>query len=243
MNDYLEDEFREPFQAWKANPTPAANAQILTTLHPVIEKGVKTHVGDSNPLLISRARKLTLNGLRSYDPARSRLQTHLFNQYQGLKRISRQQTQPIHIPERVQSDSYNLQNYTQELRDELGREPTDNELADRTGFSPRRMSKIRQYQPGMAEGNLEAVAPGFSPGVQSNGKLRDMWIQIVYDDLSAIDQKILEHTLGMHGQPMLSNQDLARRLGRSPGAISQRKARIQQLLDQEDSLSPFGGGP
>jgi hypothetical protein len=51
----------------------------------------------------------------------------------------------------------------------------------------------------------------------------------------------MEHTLGMNGRRALNNTDLARKLGKSPGAISQAKARIQTMLDQGEELSPFGG--
>jgi DNA-directed RNA polymerase specialized sigma subunit len=241
MDSYLEEEFAEPFHAWKANPTPEANAQILKTLHPVIEQGVKAHVGDANPLMMSRARKLALNGLRSYDPARSRLKTHLYTQLQGMKRIARQQGQVIQAPERVQLDAYHLKNHEQELSDSLGRDPSDAELADHTGFSLKRIAHVRQFQPGVSEGTMDAVAPNMGIGMQAPSKSHETWVQMVYEDLPVLDQRILEHTLGLHGRPQMSNQALARKLGRSPGAISQRKARIQQLLDQEEELSPFLG--
>jgi len=236
----LEPEFDEPFKAWKANQTPEGNAAILQSLQPVIEKGVKTHVGETNPILVSRARQLTLQGLRSYDPSRSRLQTHLYNQYQGLKRINRQLTQPVHIPERVQFDNYQLQQYTQELADKLGRDPTDTELANHSGFSRRRIGHIRKAQTGIPEGQMETLTPGFVPGVQTgNDNASQMWQEMVYDELDPLDQRILEHTLGMHDAAKISNKALAKKLGRSPGAISQRKARIQAMLDRESELSPF----
>jgi len=49
----------------------------------------------------------------------------------------------------------------------------------------------------------------------------------------------MEHTLGMHGKRVLSNQDVARKLKLSPGAISQRKARIQSKMDLAEDLKVF----
>jgi hypothetical protein len=57
--------------------------------------------------------------------------------------------------------------------------------------------------------------------------------------MDPINQKIMEHSLGLHGQPRLPNHEIAKLLRLSPGAISQRKARIQQTLDKESELSPF----
>ena len=67
----------------------------------------------------------------------------------------------------------------------------------------------------------------------------DIWLQVIYDDLSPIDKKIFEYALGYNGKSVLSNQQIAAKLGRSPGAISQRKLLIQKMIDQESDLSPF----
>lgn len=241
-SSYLEPEYAEPFNAWKLDPTPEANASMLKTVQPILDKGIQIHVGESNPLLQSQSRQLALQGLRTYQPGRSRLQTHLINQLQGLKRINREQTTPIHVPERILFDRQQLQGYTQELTDELGREPTDEELTGRTGFAPKRLARVRSYNPAVAEGTLDNIDPslaGMAHGLRRTGQ--DAWTQIVYDDLAPLDKQILEHTIGMNGRTPLSNMELAKRLGRSPGAISQRKQRIQQLLDQERELSPFLG--
>jgi hypothetical protein len=66
------------------------------------------------------------------------------------------------------------------------------------------------------------------------------WLDYVYTDQDGMNQKIMEWTLGMHGQPILPNHEIARRRGVSQGAISQRKARIQQIINQTE-LNPFDG--
>jgi DNA-directed RNA polymerase specialized sigma subunit len=236
----LEDEYREPYQAWKSNPTPEASAQMLEAIHPLIERAVRTHVGQPNPLIISRARGMALDALRSYNPLRSRLQSHIFSQLQGLKRVSRQQSQVIQVPEKVLFDQQLLRRHEQELKDTVGRDPSDAELANHTGFSLKRIAHVRGYQPGVSTGRLEGSTPGFNPGT-SNSEARQLWIEMVYHDLSPLDQRIAEHAMGLHSKPVLNNQQIAAKLGRSPGAVSQRKAKIQQQLDQEQELSPFLG--
>lgn len=240
MNDMLEDDLRSPYQAWKAMPTPDTNAAMLTALKPTIEGAIRTHVGEPNPLLTSRARVMTLQGLRSYDPKRGRLQTHLYNHLLGLKRANRQQTQILKVPERVVFDRSQLTAAEDELRNVLGREPTDEEVANNTGFSAKRMARVRSYRPGFAEGHLESFGDGQvfgdvrSPVVAQHSA----WREIVYDELDAYHKKIME--LAFRARP-LANHEIARRMNRSPGAISQAKARIQAMLDEEHDLSPFGG--
>lgn len=240
--DYLEDEYRPAYETWQQNQTPEGNAAFLQAINPVVQKGIQMYGSDS-PLSASRGRLMALDAMRKYDPKRSRLQSHLLNQMQGLRRVTQQQQNVLRVPERILLESQRLRAYQQELSDELGREPSDAELSDRLGVSPQRLAKIRTYQPGMTSGQVEAIDPlsggsaGRLPG--SRNEASDLWVQIVHQDLNPIDQKILEMSLGLNGQPKRSNQEIAKALGRSPGAITQRKVRIQSLLNQEQQLSPF----
>lgn len=237
--DMLEDAFREPYTAWKTAPGPLTNAPMLKALQPTIEGAIRTHVGEPNPLLTSRARLMALEGLGSYDPKRGRLQTHLYNHLQGLKRVNRQQTTILRVPERISLDRYHLENATQELAHTLGRDPTDDELADHTGFSPRRIAKVRSYNPAVAEGTIDEATQGNGPvgGVQDVASARPLHLDIVYDELDAYHKAIMEYSLGLNGRRALSNQEIARKMKRSPGAISQAKARIQKMLDDAEELA------
>lgn len=244
--DMLEDDFREPYTAWKAKPGPDTNAAMLKALHPTIEGAVRTHVGEPNPLIVSRARVMALQGLQGYDPKRGRLQSHMYNHLLGLKRANRQQTTILKVPERVQMDKYHLENSTKELRAVLGREPTDDELADHTGFNPARIAKVRGYKAGLSEGHmsdLEEQGLGFTGGgVKMPGQVpASHWRDIVYDELDDHHKKVMEYAFGLNGRKALPNHVIAAKMNRSPGAISQAKARIQKMLDEEHELSPFGG--
>lgn len=236
MDNYLEPEFAEPYRAWKAGPSPATSRALLGALGPTIEQHVRRNVGETNPIFLGRARRIALDSLAGYDPSRARLSTYLGNQLLGMRRVARQPI--LKVPERVVLDRYNLETAAKDLAGELGREPSDQELADRTGFSLKRISHVRRYRSGASEGMFEAME-GFQPGVAAAPEAHQAWVELVYQDLAPIDQKILEWSIGLHGRKPLSNQEIARKLGRSPGAISQRKKQIQALLDQEQGLSPF----
>jgi len=242
MDLKIEPDLQEPYENWKSNQTMESNAKFLKTLDPIINKAIKTHVGTPNPLTRSRARRMALESLPKYDPSRSRLQTHLYNQLQGLKRYNAQQGHGVKVPERVVLDRHVVDTASQEMRDEFGREPSDAEISDRTGYSQKRLAHVRGYSPAMSQGFFTGVGEatgegGFMPAIEQNDS--DAWMQLVYEDLDPIDQSIMELSLGLNGNRQLSNQEIAVKLNRSPGAISQRKNRIQMLLDQEDEISPF----
>lgn len=239
--DYLEPKYKEAYESWSSDSTPEGNAAMLSAVDPIIQKGVSMYGDGASPLIRSRARKLALQSLGSYDRGRSRLQSHLLNHMQGLRRISRQQHEIIKAPERVLLDSHKLHQHEQELLDKLGRDPSDDELANKAGISLKRIKYVREWQPGLTTGQLSAIDPESSPAIRASQKTRDAWFEVVYDGLSPIDKKIMEWSLGMHGREKLSNQEIANKLSRSPGAISQRKAKIQHIIRQEESLSPFMG--
>jgi DNA-directed RNA polymerase specialized sigma subunit len=151
--------------------------------------------------------------------------------------MSAKEDQILNVPEQVLLDMGGLREAENELRDRLSRDPSDLELADHTGLSRKRIGYLRLMKPSFAEGKLMEVdeeGSGMSdPSVRqiSNNEGLRAWHEFVYHDLDPIDQQIMEHTLGLHNKRVLSNQEVAKKLKLSPGAISQRKARIQSKLD------------
>lgn len=242
--DYLEPSYKPVYGAWKSNPTPQTTGELLRAVKPEINKGVLAHVGsNASPLLKSRARLLTLDAIKRYDPTKAKLGTHIVNHLQGLKRIARSETSILRVPERVGIEQNRVRLAKQELTDSLGREPSLDELSDATGLSLRRLNYIRKFKPPVAEGSLLGLqgdegSEDFSPGVVKPGQ-KNPWVDLVYADVDPVNKKIMEWTLGLHGEPTLSNQEIARRLRVTPAAISQRKAKIQMLLEEGNTRSPF----
>lgn len=236
----LEPEFQEPYDAWKAQPSPTTNSRMVAAIEPIVQKGMQTY-GAKGPLGYSRARLMAFDALQKYDPQRSPLQSHILSHLQGLRRATTQQQNFVRIPDRIAIENFKLSEEQQRLSDELGRPPTDVELADSMRVPLKRLAQIRRGHAGYASSQVQDVETQDSPGSRVPGRSRaaELWTQIVYDDLGPIDQKILEHSLGLNGQPRLANHEIAKKLGRTPGAITQRKIRIQQLLDREQELSPF----
>jgi DNA-directed RNA polymerase specialized sigma subunit len=234
----LEPKFQQPFNTWQQDPNPDNASALLTAVKPAIDRGIRAHVGTKiSPATRSHARRLALGAIRSYDPHQAQLTTHIVNNLQGLKRAVRQQSHVMAVPERVELDRRRVASARAELEDRLGIEPSPQQLADYTGLSLRRLRHIQQFRPPIAEGKFTTPteeSQGFTPAVQQDPS--DAWLDLIYEDLAPIDQNILDWTLGLHGRRPASNQEIAKRLRLSPGAVSQRKARIQMLLDQREEV-------
>lgn len=238
----LEPEYADAFNAWKVDPTPATRTQMLTTVNPVIDTAIRSY-GNASPTLRSRAKQMTLTALDTYDPSKGRLKTHLISQLQGLRRHAAREQNIISIPEQVGLDQAWLRTAETELADDLGRDPSDAEIADKTGISRKRMTYIRQFRGAVAESGAMNQSPDgedFSePASRGLGKddEGEAWLDFVYTDLGPTDRVIMDYTLGRNGSPRLALQEIARRLGITPSAASQRAAKIQRMIDERLTAS------
>lgn len=242
--DQLEPDYQEHFDAWKQSDTPQTRNQLLKATQPVIDRAVYSYAGNSpSPYIKSQAKLMALDAFGDYNPAKGNLRTHLLTRLQRLQRTNAQNQQIISIPERVAIDRRNLFEVEERLRDELGRDPSDAEIADYTGLSLKRIGYIRNANTGINTGSImDEEGETFDPGsiIPGNTQVEDAWREMIYYDLQPVDQAIMDYTLGLHGAPVLENRQIASRLGISEGAISQRKNKIQALLDERFNISPFG---
>lgn len=230
------------YQTWRTDPSQPNTARLLKAMDPTISRAARANAGTVNPLLYGRARAMALQAVKSYDPGRgAKLQSHIFNAMQGLKRYSGQVAAGARVPERVVLDRNAMKAAANDLADELGREPTDDELAERTGFSHKRIRHVRRFASPMAEGVFSTMGEDgepFDPGVMRSNQR--VVLQAVYDDLPALDKKVFEWSLGFNGNPVLQNQMIASKLGRSPGWVSQRKLLIQKQINTAMNYSQDG---
>ncbi|NBT75265.1 MAG: hypothetical protein EBT15_04710 [Betaproteobacteria bacterium] len=240
-------DFDSAYAQWQTTKTPETNTALLGTIQPVIDTAVMSYAGqNASPTIRSRARLMALKALDTYDPKRGNVRTHLLSQLQSLRRLTAQSQNIISIPEQVGLDYSRLNESEAELRDQLGRDPTDDELADHTGLSTRRIQKIRAFNQPVSEGmttrevsDEESYGGDVASNIPGSTRSADAWFNFVYEDLSPVDKLIADMTLGRNGRRKTSTQEIARRLNITPGAVSQRAAKIQAMLDKQYTQSGF----
>lgn len=239
-------EFDTLYTSWSTNKTPETNTKILSAVQPVIDTALQSYGGTAySPTLRSRAKLMALKALQTYDPQKGNVRTHLLSQLQSLRRAAAKEQNIISLPEQVGLDFQNLNTAENELRDQYGRDPTDDELADHTNLSKRRIQKIRSFNQPLAEGTVSRIVDEDSSGgdvastIPGSRKGVDAWLDFVYDDLGPTDKLIMDMVLGRNGRKKASTQDIARRLGITPGAVSQRAAKIQTMIDKRHDFGGF----
>lgn len=226
----------EAYQVWKKQPSPENMGALLDKASPVLDSAIRSY-GGGNQALKSRARKIAIEAFKTYDPNKgAKLSSHLMTQLQPLTRHAREYGQLVKIPERISLDLYRLSQAEQEHMNTYNRPPSDKELADKTGMSMRRLSKVRDYRRGETaesaftesdEGDRSIMYPGVNkPDPQA------IWMEYVHHDSSPLDQQILEWRTGYNGKEVLSNNEIAKRLNLSASAVSQRAAKLAQRLSE-----------
>lgn len=237
----LEPDYQEPYEAWVADPSRANTGQMLRAIDPVLSTAVRAYAGPSarNVTIKSQAKKMAAEALKSYDPARGPLKTHLMSRLQRLRRVASQQRQIIRVPEQVALDQMMSEAAFKELEEKLSRPPSDQELADFTGLSLKRLQYVRGSTRPLAESTITRPGEeggGYDPRVRPIEESHDVWLELVYDDLDATNQYIIERVLGLHGHQRTTPSQVAAQLKISPAAVSHRMAQIQQKIDQRDVL-------
>lgn len=225
------------WKTWNKSQSAVDYDKLFSAARPTIDSAIRSYVGaDADPVVRQRASLLAHDAIKTYNPQKgASLKSHIMIQLRPITRFARKITTPVDIPEKRVADIYKLTSAEQELSERLGRDPTDDELADYTGLTKRRLSVIRKSRlmelrpPVGEEGQeMDVAATSVNP--------EDVWIDYVYHDMDPLNKKIMEWKLGLYGQPQLSNQDIARRLKLTPSAVSQRTNTIIKRLEEFNQL-------
>lgn len=226
----------ELYEQWRADPTPDRMQKLVEHYRPTIEGAVKTFASRSGPVVAQRARLLAARAIKSFDPKKgASLKTHLRNHLQALQRMAPGIQDPLAPPERFRAQQMEIAHATDLMSDQLGREPTDEELAEVLKFPLKRVIKVRNRMRSRLPTSAyeEAGDEDERPDVVGSERtLYDDWEDAVYQDLGPIDRLIMMHRTGYRGAEIMTTNQIAERLKLSPSAVSQRSSRIQRRLDE-----------
>ena len=234
--DTLYDEYRKA-------PSPDRLYDVVKSLSPVIEYNLKSVHGERSPILRNKATIYAADAIKKFNPSQgTNLKTYVNSQLQTLRRDSRAMSQSVKVPERMQLELYAIQNAEMEFADKHGREPDLYELADASGFDPKKIEKLRNASLSQAtEGAFDANASAVETTYDREA------LDYVYMDSGHLDKKILEYKLGYGGKkPLASNVEIAQKLKVDPSQISRRlfrmSKRIQEITDDLHSVNSVGVG-
>ena len=221
---------------WQTSGDTQSTAKIVQYLKPVVQSALHSYVPGQEAQFRVKATSLALDSLKGYKPAKGASpRTYAYTSLQRLNRLRRERENIIHIPQSQVYLKRLVDSKIQELQDTLGRQPTDTQIRDATGMSKKKLQKILDN----TITTFSETASLDSQGKASTFSISDLddndYFNYVYNSVGQLDKKIMEWSNPKKGNP-LSNNQIASKLRLSPGAVSQRKNRIQQLLGQVRGL-------
>ncbi len=164
----------------------------------------------------------------------------------GLANSSRTVRLPVHIA----SQARKIRDKERELGAELGREPTDAELADAVQLSPEDVRDIRaadqsptsldrgvgDEDSGTSLGELIAD-DAENPEQEVTRELGEETVQRVVSELPSPDRDVLALRYGLGGSEVVDLRETGRRLGLSGGDVRQIEARALRRLADDGELA------
>lgn len=223
---------RGPWETWQTDPTPEHMSAVLKDLDPVIVSEAQRYPGPKS-ILYWQGKQLTRDAVKSYDPTRgTTLRTWVTTQLKPLNRYG-QRLSPVRIPEAVRRNAAELHSVTEKMHDELGRLPTDVELADETGLSVTKLQKLRS-RVGVSMSDSQMVDQEGNPQTPAviMPKVTDFASDAVYGDLDPQEQLIYDWKTGSHGRDRIANKEIAVRLKVSPAYVTQLSQKIAQRIQE-----------
>jgi DNA-directed RNA polymerase specialized sigma subunit len=223
--------FPEEYTSWKKDPSRQNLGALMKKVDPVIDKALTSYAGDMGPTLKTKARLMSVDYIKSYDPKKGMaLSSYLIQNLQALNREKANRAYVIHMPENIILTKNKLHMATKEFMSTNGRDPNLEELADATGISKKHIANAQGYRPALS-GSIAQTEKGDSL-FEKKKDYGDVWSEYVYYDLTPIDKKIYEWTTGYMGTPTMPKQEIAKKLKMTPAAISFRINKIVSKLEE-----------
>ena len=222
--------------SWQAKETPEGTAAILKHLQPTIRSAMTSYAPGMEKTLSIKAANLALDAMRTYSPDKGTdPTTYAFHNLKRLSRFGADRSTVMPQPESARFALQKVIEASRNFEDSKGREPSMQELADITGLSRTRVTKLIE-----APLTVSASSTLSDDSRESSFTNKDVgpddYFEYVYTSVSPIDQKIMEWASGKKGKPLLSNAEIAAKLKISAAAVSQRKNKIHRLMSDVQGL-------
>lgn len=217
----------ELWAAYKQKPSKKTLQPLLKNFNGTITKSVnKWGGGNVAPAVLNiRAKKIAVDSFNSYDPKKSKLNTHLTNNLKGLSRPV-YETQVARMPEARTLKVGTFLSREDELTNKLGRIPTAKELSDDLKWNIKEVHRFRnELRSQYSTDPDKPIPPGFE---QFNSEIGEL--DFIYHDLNDQDKAVFEHTTGYMNAPVLPTRDLVKKTGLTSGQISHSKRRIRNKV-------------
>lgn len=226
------------YKKWRKGQNPDHFQALYKSMKPLlVHAAKKASYGSNIPMSAHQiwAAQNFHDALRTYSPsAGASLQTHVYNSvHQKAKRLNYMFQNLGHMPEPRAMKVGLYQNELANLHDELGREPSTAELADRLNMSLSEVTSLRKevHRDLSLEGGVDEVS-AFETSSD------DELLSFIYYDLTSEEKVVYEYIFGKNGrQRMIKGNGkidfdgIAQKVGFSSSKVRSIFVRIRKKLE------------
>lgn len=225
----------ELWKQWSQNRNVDNTRALLNQTQGVRYRAVNNWTGSVSPTTLnSEAIKISMKAFESFDPNKGvQLSTHLTNNLKKLSRLGYSEVSFLRMPEERQMKYTAFETAKDDMKERLGRDPSEMELADELGWPAAEVARFLKEDRKILISSepLPVGMESFTPqaGVDPNDRTH-----YAVADMNPVDQQIFKHTTGYGGAQILDGKSLMKKLNLKQSQLSYRK----QVITRE--LKKFG---
>ena len=180
----------ELYHQWNKTKSPEHLSALLQHLHPIIHSQVNKRAGSvAKANLLGTAQIWATKAIKTYNPDKgAALSTHVASYLRKISRVNYKQQNIARLPENKQRQYNQYSRELKNLTDELARDPTEHELAERLGWSKGQVVKFRKI---IYDDRIESASEG-APTKFSEYSDEDMLMKELLSRLTPEERLIYE---------------------------------------------------
>lgn len=230
------DQLKDTIIRWQRTGDKGDLKYLLNAMKPTIASAISSFAPGQEARLAIPAASITVKALRMYDPVHGTVpQTYVFTALKRLNRENARRSEMVHTPEDTALCRKFLMDLSAKYEDKYGTEPSAADLADLSGYSIKKVSRLLDTKAVVSTSSTLAEDDQKSV-IGTKDITDDDYNDYVYASCSNNDKKILEWSTGLHGKPILSGIEIAKRMRWTPAAVSQHKDVIRQKMSEVRGL-------
>lgn len=207
----------EAWNRWKQNPNPQDFEWLYNSHKPLIYNAAQRYLNSTTlpkAAVQSDVLRQYISALDSFDPSKASFSTHLNHHMQHTGRYLTKYQNTAKIPEDRAQMIGLFQNRLANLKEQLGREPSNAELADDMRASmaevaelSKAANKITARTVGTLRQEMRRDLLGEAPGGEVHTESSRMLDHLIFlhGSLSPEQQVVLEHTFEGFGKPVVED--------------------------------------
>src|SRR5271157_3176757 len=216
---------------WQKTHDPMLFANLSMRYRPIINSVVSRYRTTGLPPSTLRAIATTnmIKAFETYDPTKgTEPSTHLWNHLQRVQRSASESLLSGHIPENrnLKKSTFNI--VTNNLTDQLGREPSIDEMADELGWDQREVARMQSEMRGEVNAS-DAEFDFYGNSTQGESKNKVM-ADYLYHELKGPEKIVFERTFGYGNKPILNNKEISEVLNINEMAVHRMKKKMADKI-------------